>query len=80
MPPSISDCDTTPRFDKALTGAPRDIQRAVATTIDTLLRNPGSNTLRLHPLKGYGKPQIWKMDVLGHSWKITLEIQGTTAD
>lgn len=79
MPPRVDDFDTTPRFDRALAGAPPDIKRAVSKTIDTLLKNPGSNTLRIHPLTGYAKPQVWKMDVLGHSWQITLEITGTTA-
>jgi hypothetical protein len=80
MLPKIDSYDTTPRFDKALKGAPPDIKRAVASTIDTLLQNPNSNTLRAHPLKGYAKPQIWKIDVLGHSWQITLEIHGSQAN
>jgi hypothetical protein len=28
-----------------------------------LMANPRAATLRLHPLKGYGRPMIWKIDV-----------------
>ena len=75
MPIEIESYDTTARFDGELIGLKRDIQKAVGEAIKKLIENPNSNAVRLHPLSGYGKPTIWKMDVFpDHSWQITLEI------
>ncbi len=68
------------RFAAELRGAPPDVQRRVKEILDTLAKNPDARSLRLHALRGYGKPQLFKVDVFSnHSWQITLEVEGGLA-
>lgn len=70
----------TQRFENEMKAAPIDAQRAAFEALQTLQRNPAAGRLRLHPLKGFGKPTIWKIDVYANrSWQITFELEGTTA-
>ena len=70
----------TQRFEDELKAAPEDAQRAAAEALDLLMRNSKAGRLRCHPLSGYGKPTIYKIDVYAnHSWQITFELVGTTA-
>ena len=66
----------TARFDREFRAAPADVQRASADVLRTLQANPASRVLRLHALKGFGKPSVYKIDVLSnHSWQISFELE-----
>lgn len=66
----------TARFEREFRAAPADVQRAAADALKTLQKNPSSRVLRLHALKGFGKPSVYKIDVLSnHSWQITFELE-----
>lgn len=67
---------TTGRFNGELRAAPPDIQKAAKEALDLLQKNPKSNVLRLHQLKQFKKPAVWKIDVISnHSWQITFEME-----
>ena len=45
-----------------------------------LLTNPRAKRLRLHTLKGFGKPTIYKIDISSNkAWQVTFELDGNTA-
>ena len=38
------------------------------------------SVVRVHPLSGYGKPTLWKLDVYANrSWQVTFELNDGTA-
>lgn len=66
----------TSRFAKDLRSAPLDVQQAAANVLDILQQNPSARALRLHLLKQFGKPGVWKIDVYtNHAWQITFELE-----
>lgn len=76
----VSGFRSTPRFDRDIRSAPPEVRRAASDALNTLKANPHAKSLRLHPLKGFGKPQVWKIDVLAnHAWQITFELEGDVA-
>lgn len=76
----VSGTRRTDRFDTDVRSVPIDIARAAEAARKTLLRNSQSGGLRLHPLKGYPKPTIFKIDVTpNRAWQITFELDGTIA-
>lgn len=71
---------STERFAAELRGAGPDVQSAAKSAIDRLLASPQSRSLRLHALSGYGKPTVYKIDVMSNrAWQITFELDGDTA-
>lgn len=67
-------------FEKDLKKAPPDVQKAVATALEDLMKNPQPAKLRFHSLTGCFDPKILKIDVFSNrSWQITFEMDGTTA-
>lgn len=67
---------STARFDADVRKAPLDVRSALAHALKTLKTNPSSRLLRLHPLAGFGKPAVWKIDVFAnHSWQVTFEME-----
>jgi mRNA-degrading endonuclease YafQ of YafQ-DinJ toxin-antitoxin module len=76
----VVDFDPTKRFDNDFDCAPPDVQQGARAALKLLQSHPTSSRLRLHNLKGYPKPTIWKIDVRPNkSWQITFELTGTTA-
>lgn len=70
----------TDRFKKELKSAPIDCQKAAKDVLNSLQKQPIPTILRLHNLKGYSKPTIWKIDIYANkSWQITFEMDGETA-
>jgi hypothetical protein len=70
----------TDRFDADVRAAPIDVARAAEAARKTLIQNSRAGALRLHPLKGYPKPTIFKIDVTAnHSWQLTFELDGEVA-
>lgn len=70
----------TQAFADDLRAAPGDVQADAAAALRKLLQNAASNALRLHALRGYPKPTIYKIDVRpDHSWQITFELDGAVA-
>lgn len=68
------------RFKAEMCSAQPDTQDAARAALKLLQENPHARTLRLHTLKGFKKPSIYKIDVFSnHSWQITFELEGTTA-
>ena len=71
---------STGRFNGELASASPDTKRAVKKALDLLQRNPQAKTLRVHPLTGYGKPTLFKIDVFANrSWQIAFEMDGQIA-
>jgi mRNA-degrading endonuclease YafQ of YafQ-DinJ toxin-antitoxin module len=69
------------RFKSELQKLQPYVVRAVKDALVLLQNNPEAKSLRLHPLTGLPKPTVWKIDVFAnHSWQITFEINGTTAE
>lgn len=67
-------------FARDLKRAPADVQADAKRVLKQLLDDSAAGALRLHSLKGYPKPTIYKIDVRpDHSWQITFELHGTTA-
>lgn len=74
---SVEGFRRTGRFDREFRSAPADIQTAALEALRTLQANPRSKVLRLHQLHGFGKPSVWKIDVLSnHAWQISFEMEG----
>ena len=70
----------TSRFAAEFLAASAEVQEAAEKAVETLMTNPSSRLLRLHPLKQFGKPSVWKIDVFAnHSWQITFEMEGDVA-
>lgn len=68
------------RFKSEFQALEPDVRQACIDALDLLLKNPQAKSLRLHPLSGFAKPQIWKIDVYtNHSWQVTFELIGVTA-
>ena len=66
----------TGRFEGELKAAGPDVQRAALDALKTLQSNPKAKVLRLHQLKQFGKPTVWKIDVFSnHAWQITFEME-----
>jgi hypothetical protein len=76
----VTSFEFTPPYKTDFKRAPPDIQSASDRTLKQLLTNSNSGSLRLHTLKGYPKPTIFKIDVIGHSWQITFEMIGSKAN
>ncbi|MBK7656945.1 MAG: hypothetical protein IPJ18_19890 [Betaproteobacteria bacterium] len=54
---------------KELKSAPIDCQKAAKDVLNSLQKQPIPTILRLHNLKGYSKPTIWKIDIYANkSW------------
>ena len=80
MAPKVTAFRPAECFKRDLKRAPLDVQESVRTVIEKLLTNSAAASLRCHPLSGYGRPLLYKVDVLSnHSWQITFEMDGTTA-
>lgn len=72
--------DFTESFRKELAACPLEVRQAVKDVLKKIRKNSDSGVLRLHPLKGYPKPTIYKIDVTSNkSWQISFEMDGTTA-
>ena len=66
----------TGRFEKDLRAAPPDVVLAARNALNLLQQNPDSKALRLHLLKQFGKPGVWKIDVFSnHAWQLTFELE-----
>jgi hypothetical protein len=66
----------TGRFEGELKAAAPGVQAAAADALKLLQANPKSKVLRLHQLKQFGKPAVWKIDVFSnHAWQITFELE-----
>ncbi len=77
---SVGGLRRTQAFDACPRAAPADVQQDTAAAPKRLLQNAASGRLRLHALKGYPKPTIFKIDVRpDKSWQITFEMDGTEA-
>lgn len=49
--------------------------QALRDALTLLMANPRAKSLRLHPLSGYGKPTLWKIDVFTNkAWQVTFEL------
>ena len=80
MPLQVDGFDPSDAFKSDLRRAPADVVDDASAALKKLKANPHSNGLRLHPLQGYPKPTIFKIDVRpDKSWQITFEMQGRTA-
>jgi mRNA-degrading endonuclease YafQ of YafQ-DinJ toxin-antitoxin module len=76
----ITEFARSPRFEAEARALEPTVARALGDALELLLRNPLARSLRLHPLTGFGKPTIWKIDVFAnHSWQVTFEMAGTVA-
>ena len=76
----VESLDFTPSFKAAMAAAPPDLHKAAIEALNLLLKNSRARSLRVHALKGYSKPTLFKMDVYAnHAWQITFEMQGTKA-
>ena len=76
----VTGLQRTDSYDADVKAAPADVISDATNAIDKLLRNSASGALRLHSLKGYPKPTIFKIDVRAdRSWQITFELDGATA-
>lgn len=76
----VESFDYTPSFQEELLAAPSDCQAAARDALKLLKQNSRAKSLRLHSLKGYRKPSIYKIDVFASkSWQITFELAGTRA-
>lgn len=70
----------TGRFQGEFKGSDPAVQEAALEALKTLVRHPQSKVLRLHLLKQFGKPSVWKIDVFAnHAWQITFEMEGDIA-
>ncbi len=68
----------TDRFAKDLRAAPPEVKKAAQEALSRLKTTPRARTLRLHPLHGFGKPTVWKIDVVAnHAWQITFEMEAS---
>lgn len=68
------------KFEADVADLEPDTVRALKDALELLQTNPQAKSLRLHSLKGYGKPTIWKIDVFTNkSWQVTFELIGDTA-
>jgi len=77
---SVAAFDFSERFRIELQGLDPQIQKAVRDALDLLQRNPAAKSLRLHPLQGYAKPTIWKIDVFSNkSYQISFELLSNVA-
>lgn len=76
MTVSVASFRRTGRFQSDFNSAPVDVQIAAAEALKLLQQNPRAKVLRLHPLRGFGKPSIFKVDVFAnHAWQITFELE-----
>jgi len=67
--------DFSDRFQAEIAGLDPQIQKAAKDALELLQKNPSARSLRLHPLKDYAKPTIWKIDVFTNkSHQITFEL------
>ena len=70
----------SPRFDSDVKRLPPDVRSRLVDALELLRSNPWAKSLRLHSLKGYPRPTIWKIDLAANrSWQVTFELHGTTA-
>ena len=80
MPLTVTGFRYTVCFERDLKRAPPDIRQDAKTALERLKANPASNSLRCHPLPGYGRPLLYKIDVTtNRAWQITFEMEGTIA-
>ncbi len=75
---SISDLNTTKRFDKDYAKLERQLKELVNEKITGILINPMPPGLRFEKLKGYSKPSIYTIHITGN-YKVSLEILGNMA-
>ena len=76
----IAGVDPTDPFKRDLSDAAPDTRKAALAAIDKLVLHPSANSLRLHALKGQGKPTVYKIDVLpNRSWQISFHLEGEVA-
>jgi hypothetical protein len=69
------------RFKSEFQKLKPNVQLAAKEALELLQKNPQSTVLRLHSLKAYPKPTVWKIDVFSnHSWQMTFELNGKTAE
>ena len=72
--------DPSPSFKADLKSAPADVKADANASLKKLRENSAASSLRLHPLKGYPKPTIFKIDVRpDRSWQISFEMDGRIA-
>ena len=77
---SVVAFDFSDRFASELTSLDPQTQKAAREALKLLQNHPAAKSLRLHSLKGYAKPTIWKIDVFtNRSYQITFEMIGTVA-
>lgn len=70
----------TRRFESDAKSLDPETATALRDALKLLKANPRAKSLRLHPLSGYGKPTIWKIDVFtNRSWQVTFELIGNVA-
>ncbi len=80
MTPCIKKLERVPTFDREFKSAPPEVRQDAADILRALLKWPHPKSLRMHRLKGFSHPSIWKVDVhSNHSWQITFTIEGETA-
>lgn len=77
---AVTSLRRTERFDCDLRQAPADIQAAARQALGQLLRDPRAVALRVHPLKGVGKPTVFKLEILkNRSWQVSFVMNGHEA-
>lgn len=80
MPLVIKSFDYSDSFSRDVGRAPEDVVEASKDALKKLKEHAAAGSLRLHPLKGYGMPTIFKIDVLANcSWQLTFELDGDVA-
>ncbi|UVH54702.1 hypothetical protein NWF24_17805 [Variovorax paradoxus] len=78
---TVAGFDFSERFRIELSALDPQIQKAAKEALDLLQKNPAAKSLRLHPLKDYAKPTIWKIDVFTNkSHQITFELISNIAN
>lgn len=76
--PRIGSVAYTDRFKRDYRRAPKNIQEAVEDCLRRLCSDEARKSLRFHALSGY-RLTIYKIDVLRHSWQITMRIEARVA-
>lgn len=77
---SVVEVEPSERFLRDLKSLTEEQKAAVKATLKRLTGQSPRGVLRLHNLKGYPKPTIWKVDVNSqHTHQITFEVRGNVA-
>jgi mRNA-degrading endonuclease YafQ of YafQ-DinJ toxin-antitoxin module len=76
----IRDFRYTDRFKQDFKALDLVQQEATGAALERLLANPRANSLRLHTLRGFGKPTIYKIDVdPNHAYQVSFTLDGQCA-